>query len=681
MNLFDDIFLVPRKESVLRKPPPVPHTGWTCPRDFPNLSNAVVIGLDTETKELDFEHGPGWSRGQGHIIGFSLSAIDNYGNEGKWYFPVRHEYMPEQNHPYPQQCFNWLRDVLNSPYVPKVGANLIYDLGWLTEENIFVQGELHDVQFAESLLVNDAVTNLDYLGGKYFNQGKETDLVYQWCAEAYGGNVNGKQRSNLWRAPPALVGPYAESDAMLPLRVFEKQRPLLLNEGLWEVYRLECDNIPLIIEMRRQGVRIDVSAAERMFTEVQLLIEQGEADLTALAGKPIKASNPTEIGELLTKFGIKVPLTQTTKKYSVTKPFLKALTHPIGKKINEVRTLTKLRDTFVKGYLLERNVNGIIHGSFNPLKGDEDGGADSGRFSSSNPNLQNIPSRSDLGKKLRSCFIPDDGHDCWQKSDQSQVEYRMLVHDAVSMDANGNDTRADEVRAQFNAEPNTDYHKLTQALVKRESGVYIPRNADECTAETGTLTIKEINFGLLYGMGEGKMAKTAGFSKEKSKLVFAAYHSGNPYVKATMDYYSKMVQEVGYVPTLLGRRTRFDLWEPIDIDYMNRAIPLPYMDAIRQYGPRIQRSDAHKGINRRLQGGAADQMKVAMRDLWKSGVIHVIGVPKLTVHDELDWSVKDRSREQNEAYKEADRIMKECVPLRIPLKVDTKRGPNWGAIG
>jgi DNA polymerase I-like protein with 3'-5' exonuclease and polymerase domains len=679
IDFFGDEELAIRKKSVLRRPPPTPRTGWKYPREFPNLSSAVMIGVDTETKELDFDHGPGWSRNQGHIIGFSLSAIDAAGNVGKWYWPLRHEYEPEDNHPNPTQCFNYLRDVMNT-HIPKVGANLIYDAGWLTEENIYIQGELHDVQFAESLLVNDAEVNLDYIGNKYVGKGKETNDLYSWLAEAYGGSANGKQRANLYRSPPSLCGPYAEDDAALPIFILRKQRPLLHAEQLWQVYRVECDLIPLTVLMRRNGVRIDVPKAERMFTEVDVQVTRANKELETIAGRPIEVTKASDLAPLFDSLGIKYPMTSGTKKPSITKPWLKTLTHPIGRKINDIRQLIKLRDTFIKGYLLERNVNGIIHCSFNPLKGD-DSGADSGRYSSSNPNLQNVPSRSDLGKAIRSCFIPDDGHECWEKNDQAQVEYRMLVHDAVSVDAEGNDTRADEVRAQYHDNPNTDYHKLTQQLVQRESGVLIPRNGEECTAETGTLTIKEINFGLLYGMGQGKMAKTAGFNAAKSKLVFEAYHAGNPYVKATMDHYANLVNTQGYVTTLLGRRTRFDLWEPMDINYMERAIPLPYNQAIRQYGSRIQRAHTHKAINRRLQGGAADQMKMSMLTAWKAGVFHVIGIPKLTVHDELDHSVIDSSPVQNEAYAELHRIMRDCIPLRIPLKVDSKRGPNWGSIG
>ena len=187
-----------KKRAALRLPPPVPETGWRAPTELPNLRGAVVIALDTETKEPDFDHGPGWGRGKGHIVGVSLAAIDAHGNRGKWYFPVRHEVEPEMNLP-PERVFSWLKSVLETPHIPKVGANLLYDIGWLTTENIYVTGELHDVQFAEALLKEDGEVNLEHLGQKYCKTGKDSDILYRWLAEAYGGDANDKQRANLSR--------------------------------------------------------------------------------------------------------------------------------------------------------------------------------------------------------------------------------------------------------------------------------------------------------------------------------------------------------------------------------------------------------------------------------------------------------------------------------------------------
>lgn len=648
-----------KRKAALRIPPPVPDTGWSPPREFPNLSAAVVIALDTETWEPDFSHGPGFGRGKGHIVGFSLAALDRDGNRGKWYFPVRHELAPEDNLD-PATCFRWLKTVLETPHIPKVGANLLYDVGWLTTENVYVQGELHDVQFAEALLNEEGEVSLEYLGKKYCDEGKDSSLMYQWLAEAYGGSANGEQRGNIHRAPPRLAGPYGEGDADLPLRVFEKQWPLLVAEGLTDVYRMECDSIYLLTQMRLSGVNIDLRAAEQLYVELEKDIEGLYAQLHAQTGVLANVNSGADLAKIFDKVGVTYPRTAKGAP-SFRKEFLNTVEHPIADLVREIREHDKIRGTFVKSYLLESNVNGRVHCQFHPLRGD-DGGTRSGRFSSDKPNLQNIPVRSALGKRIRKLFIPDEGHLCWEKNDYSQIEYRFLVHFAVG-------DGADAARKRYNDDPKTDYHVMTQELVKNIAKILIERKP-----------IKNINFGLLYGMGEPKLARQAGIAKNLAKEVFKAYHTGNPYVKATMDATANEAQVRGFVTTVLNRRSRFNLWEPRQINYEQRATALPYNLAIQNYGCDIQRAHTHKAINRRLQGSAADIIKRGMHTCWKEGVFNVIGVPKLQVHDELDFSVREDTKEQAEAFGYMRHVLATALPLRVPVIVDTGRGINWGAI-
>lgn len=650
-----------KRKAELRRPPPIPETGWRPPAYFPNLSNAKVIAFDTETREPDFDRGPGWGRGKGHIIGFSVAAIDGDGNRGAWYFPVRHEVEPEYNLD-PSACFRWLKMVLETPHIPKVGANLIYDIGWLTTENIYVEGELHDVQFAEALLKEDGFVGLDYLGKKYVADGKDTDTLYQWLAEAYGGSANGDQRANLYRAPARLVGPYAEQDADLPLRVLDKQWPILHQEGLGDVYRMECDLIYLMVRMRLTGVNIDVPKAEQLYVGLGLEVDQLYAQFNQLAGFAANVNSAGDLAKILGGAGLHFPQTATGKP-SFRKEWLEANAdlHPAIALILDIRAHEKIRDTFIKGYLLEGNVNGRVHCNFHPLRGDS-GGTRSGRFSSDCPNLQNIPVRSKMGKRVRECFIADDGHIAWEKNDYSQIEYRFLAHFAVG-------PGADDVRARYNSDPRTDYHVMTQLLVKEKSGREIERKP-----------IKNINFGLLYGMGEPKLARQIGVERAVASEIFKAYHVGNPYVKATMQQAIDEAQELGFITTIMNRRSRFEMWEPTTIDYENRAIPMRYQQALRQWGSRIKRAHTHKAINRRLQGSAADMIKKGMHQCYREGVFDVIGVPKLQVHDELDFSVIDNSPAQVEAYRYMRHVLENALPLRIPVLVDSGRGPNWGAV-
>lgn len=639
--------------AVVRAQPPIPDTGWRPPQEFPNLSGARVLAVDTETKETDWDHGPGWGRGAGHIVGVSIATDDLR----RWYFPVRHEVEPEYNLN-PDNVFAWLRDALANPHQPKVGANLIYDLGWLAEENVEVAGELVDVQHAEALLDERGEVNVDYLGEKYLGEGKETSLLYRWCADYYGGSPNGDQRGNIWRAPPRLVGPYAEQDAIVPLRVARAQYPLLEAEGLLPVLRMENGLIRLMIAMRRAGVTVDVQRAEELRHKLLGLQQEAQGRLDHIAGTRIEVSKSASIARAFDAMGLKYPLTPTGKP-SFTQAFLKAQSNPVADLINTVRKLDKLRGTFVESYVLNSHVNGKIHGQFHLLRGDESG-TRSGRLSSSDPNLQNIPARDpELAPMVRGMFIPDPGHKQWRKYDYSQIEYRFLVHFAEG-------PGAAEVRQQYADNPDTDYHEFVIAMIKDMTGFVLDRKP-----------AKNINFGLIYGMGIPKLLRTLGLTKDEGEKLFAAYHKAIPYAKAAMEYCSGVAQETGIITTILGRRSRFDLWEPQGYrndDEEARALPLDA--AIRTYG-HIRRAYTHKALNRRLQGSAADLMKYAMWRCWEDGVFAATGVPRLTVHDELDFSDPGGC---DDAFNYMQHLMENALPLRVPVRADPEVGPDWGNV-
>lgn len=673
-GLFDDDVLGGlKKQSSIRVPPPTPETGWRPPQAFPNLASAVAISIDVETKEPDFDHGPGWGRKKGHIVGFSVGALDALGNIGRWYFPVRHEVEPEYNLD-PDTCFRWLKTILETPHIPKIGANLIYDVGWLTTENIFIQGDLHDVQFAEALLNEEGTVALDYLAQKYTGAGKETSILYEWCATAYGGDVNGKQRANIWRASPRIVGLYGEADAALPLEIIQKQWPMLHAEGLMDVYRMECDSIVLLVKMRLTGVAVDLNAAEQLYGELGGDIHRLNEQLYTQTGVRANVNSSAELAKVFDAVGLSYPHTDAGNP-SFKKEFLQGVDHPVGQTIREIREHEKIRGTFIRSYLLESNVDGRIHCSFHPLRGDE-GGTRSGRFSSDSPNLQNIPVRTELGKRVRKLFVPDAGHIAWEKNDYSQIEYRFLAHFAVG-------PGSDNLREEYNANPRTDYHDNTYYRLCPFMG-WNPENKD--TAKLYRKPVKNINFGLLYGMGKDKLSRAlmeyfqGKLGKSQINELFDAYHSANPYVKATMEETGNFAKEHGFIQTILNRRSRFNAWEPRQINHQNRARSLPYELALRNYGADIQRSETHKAINRKLQGSAADMIKRGMHRCYKEGVFDVIGVPKLQVHDELDFSVIDDSPQQKEAYRYMRYVLENAIQLRVPVLVDSGRGPNWGVV-
>lgn len=641
-----------RKRSEQQRPlAPIPETGWKAPVGFPNLTEAVVLSIDTETWDPDLEtSGPGWARNRGHIVGFSVGAMDARGNTGEWYFPLRHTVCPEENLD-PETCLNWLAEQLKDMR-PKVGANLIYDIGWLAQEGVAVNGPLYDVQHAEALLDERARVSLETLAGKYLGEHKDTSVMYQWQADSYGGNPTDRQRKNIWRTPPSLVGHYGESDAALPLKIIQHQWPLLEKENLLDLFHMECELIPLLVAMRFRGVPVDVPRAEELYETMGLEVVDLERQLQNTVGFPCSVNSSDDLARAFDAFGIPYGKTATGKP-SFTAGFLDSVTHPVGKLITDIRQREKLRGTFIKSYILDNHVDGVVYGSFNQLRG-EKGGTRSGRFSSDSPNLQNIPTRTELGKQIRRIFA--DKYRPWRKYDYSQIEYRFLVHFAVG-------PGSDEIRAAYHADPDLDYHKITHGMIKEITGLDLIR-----------AYVKNINFGLIYGEGESSLSHNLGVTLAKGKEMFSAYHNAVPYAKATMEATSKEAEIYGVITTILGRRSRFDLWEPAS--WEDRRPPLSYAAALAKYG-RIKRAYAYRALNRRLQGSAADQMKLAMHKCWKDGIFAETGVPSLTVHDELDFIDPGG---KDEAFREMQHVMETCMDLRVPIRADYEIGPNWGDV-
>lgn len=660
---WEDVQTKGARNTYARPMPSIPETGWKAPTYFPNLSQAPCICFDVETYDPGIGDGvgPGWARGLGHIVGVAVGVPGG----GRWYFPIRHETMPEDNLD-PVHVFAWLRDTLGNPKQTKLGANIIYDVGWLRQEGVHVAGPLVDVQYAEALLCEASPVALDFLGMKYLEEGKVSGPLYSWLSDWFGGpSDSDKLRAHIYKSPPCLVGPYAEGDVDLPLRVIEKQYPLLAREGLLPVFEMECGLIPLLVEMRFAGVSVDIRKAEEVQATLGERIITLQKSLNHLCGGEVNVNAPQSLATAFDRLGIHYNRTKPSDKApegrpSFTKDYMATVDHPAARLVEEIKTCRKMKGTFVESYILNSHVNGKVYGEFHLLKG-EDGGTRSGRFSSSNPNLQNIPSRDKvLGPLMRSMFVPDAGHRQWRKYDYSQIEYRLLAHHAVGRGS-------DELRQVYCNDPDTDYHVLTQLLVQDFTGQKIDRKP-----------IKNINFGLIYGMGVDKLARSLGLSEREGRKLFAAYHEAAPFAKATMEQCSNEAQAYGIITTILGRRSRFDSWEPVEVDYKNRAIPLPYHKALMRYG-QIKRAMTHKALNRRLQGGAADLMKAAMLQCWKDGIFSRTGVPRLTVHDELDFS-DDGSSSSDEAFREMRHVLETAVRLRVPVQADYEVGPSWGSV-
>jgi DNA polymerase I-like protein with 3'-5' exonuclease and polymerase domains len=314
--------------------------------------------------------------------------------------------------------------------------------------------------------------------------------------------------------------------------------------------------------------------------------------------------------------------------------------------IVEARETNKTHSTFLQPYLDFSAKTGRIHPHVNQMR-NEDGGTVTGRLSMANPNLQQVPARHEIiGPLVRSLFLPEEG-ELWASNDFSSQEPRLLVHYAHLLDLPGANRMVDA----YNNDPNTDFHQMVadMAGIKRKAA-------------------KTIGLGLMYGMGKGKLGGELDLSAEEASELINTFHTKVPFLKGTVNAVMKRIEHPasgGSIRTLLGRKCRFPLWEPVEWG-VNKA--LPREQAVIEYGQRIKRAGTYKGLNRLIQGSAADQTKAAMVALAKAGFD-----PILQVHDELALSVT--SREQAQAAAE---IMANAVRLEVPSRCDVEVGPSWG---
>jgi DNA polymerase I-like protein with 3'-5' exonuclease and polymerase domains len=292
--------------------------------------------------------------------------------------------------------------------------------------------------------------------------------------------------------------------------------------------------------------------------------------------------------------------------------------------------------------ILDHNVNGRIHGELHPLRSDR-GGTVTGRFSSSKPNLQQVPARHDeIGPLIRGVFIPEEDM-YWGAFDYSQQEPRLTVHYAYK-------TQQPEAEEAVDAYKNkdADFHQVVADM-----------------ANISRKEAKIINLGLSYGMGKDKLIKQLGISPSEAEELFDTYHSRVPFIKGLRDQCARLGGNRGYIVTLLGRKCRFNLYEP---RFEYGKTPLPIDQALEEYGQDIRRAYTHKAMNRLIQGSAADMTKQAMVDLYREGIL-----PHTQIHDELDISV-----DSLETSQKIIEIMTDCVKISVPNKVDAEIGHSWG---
>ena len=616
---------------MIQKPIFSPQVEWLPPTEFPDLSKYDEIAIDLETKDPELKTmGSGSVTGRGHIVGIAVAVHDWAG-----YYPIKHEGGGNMDH---GMVTRWLQDVLKTP-ADKIFHNAMYDVCFLRAERFEIQGRIIDTMIAGSLVDENRFRyDLGSMGRDYVGRGKN-EAVLAETAKEWGIDA----KSEMYKLPAMYVGAYAEADAQLTLDLWQEMKKEIINQDIEDIFKLETELFPCLVDMRFLGVRVDTEAAYEL--KQKLLAEEKEClrIVQKETGVDTQIWAARSIAQVFEKLHLPFDRTEKTNSPSFTKNFLQNHPHPIVQKIARAREINKAHTTFIDTIIKHEHL-GRIYAEINQLRSDS-GGTVTGRFSYANPNLQQIPARNkELGPMIRSLFIPE--QDCkWGVFDYSQQEPRLVVHYAALQ----NMYAVGDVLDAYN-DGDADFHKIVAEMAN------IPREQ-----------AKTINLGLFYGMGKNKLQAELGVNKEKAQELFRQYHSRVPFVKQLMDSVMSRAQDRGRIRTLLGRLCRFHLWEPNQFGIHK---PLPHDAALAEHGPGIRRAYTYKALNRLIQGSAADMTKKAMIDLYKEGI-----TPHIQVHDELDISVE--SKAHADKIKE---IMEGAVALEVPNKVDYESGTNWGNI-
>jgi len=618
---------------------------WVPPSELPDLTECKEIAIDVETRDPHIKtKGPGWPTKDGEVIGYAVAT-----HHWSGYLPVKHFGGGNLDEGIVKR---WLQKQLACS-ADKIMHNAQYDLGWLRAEGFAVHGRVIDTMVTANLLDENRFSySLNALGYDYLGKVKSEKGLTE-AARDFGVDPKGE----MWKLPAMYVGQYAEMDATLTLDLWTKFKSMIETDGLTDIWTLETELIPYLVEMTMRGVRVDLDRAERSKQEVMKRERDLLKEIKDLAGVPVDIWAAASIAKAFDALSVPYPRTEKGAP-SFTKSFLTDHQHPLAQAIAQARAYNKINGTFIDGILKYVGPDGRVHGHINQIRSD-DGGTVSGRISMSNPNMQQIPSRDPiLGPMIRSLFLPDEGKQ-WASIDFSQQEPRLAVHyaDAYGRSINNPLAGVEEIVRAYNTDPNTDFHTMVAEMAG------LPRKQ-----------AKAVGLGIIYGMGAKKMADDLDIAVDEAKAVIAQFNKTLPFLKALNTGVQNRLEDPrssGSIRSIKGRKCRFELWEPASFG-MNKA--MKYEEAVAAYGPttRLQRAMTYKALNRLIQASAADMTKSAWLDCCKAG-----HVPMLQVHDELAFSVQD----VDEARKLSS-IMSNAVPLCVPNKCDIDIGPSWGeAVG
>jgi DNA polymerase I-like protein with 3'-5' exonuclease and polymerase domains len=602
------------------------------PDELKDLRGHKEIAIDLETNDPHLKQlGSGNVTNRGHIAGVAV-AVEGWSG----YYPIQHEQGGNMDK---KLVLEWLQDILKQENTTFIFHNAMYDVCWLRSAGLTIKGPIVDTMIAASLIDENRLSyQLNTLSKHYVGIGKDEKILIE-AAKEYGLDP----KADMWRLPSMFVGQYAERDAESTLKLWQRLKVELYNQELMDVFTLETKLFPCLVDMRFKGVRVDLEKAQNIKLNLIKREETLIKKIKNLTGVDVEIMAARSIAKAFDKLKLPYDRTAKSNEPSFTKNFLQNHPHELPQAIAEARELNKAHSTFIDS-ITKHEVNGRIHADINQIRSDA-GGTVTGRFSMSNPNLQQIPARHpELGPMIRSIFIPEEKH-VWGSFDYSQQEPRILVHYAKLQNLTG----VDEIVDAYNA-GDADFHQVVadMAGIERKQA-------------------KTINLGLMYGMGKNKLMAELGLMKESAEKLIRQYHSKAPFVKQLMDNVSRKANDRGRIRTLGGRACHFDLWQPVQFGVFK---PLPLEQARKEYDEPLKRAFTYKALNKLIQGSAADMTKKSMVALYKNGII-----PHIQIHDEVDISIE--SQKQAEDIIE---IMESAVELQVPNKVDYEKGDNWGEI-
>ena len=608
---------------------------WKKPESYPDLSDRSIIAVDLETRDPNIKtKGPGWATKDGEIVGIAVAA-DGF----KGYFPIGHEAGGNMDK---NMTLKWYKQLMENN-VDKVCHNASYDIGWTRSLGIKTNGKIYDTMIAGALINEDRFSySLNALAFDYLGEIK-SEAQLKEKAEEWG--LDAKQ--DMWRLPAGYVGQYAEQDAELTLKLWNRFKTEIQQQNLTSIFNLETELLPILIEMREHGIRVDLDKASQLKKDFIKEENKKLAEIKKLTNIDVEIWAAASVAKAFDALKVPYERTAKTQAPSFTTNWLHNCPHPIAKLIRETREMNKFHSTFIDS-ILRYEHKGRIHAEINQLKSDS-GGTATGRLSMSNPNLQQIPARNkEFGKQIRSLFLPDEGKQ-WGSFDYSQQEPRLVVHYASSVD-DGFEGSYELIKA-YN-DDNADFHQVVAEMAD------IPRSQ-----------AKTINLGMFYGMGKNKLALELGINIDQANAILNAYNERVPFVKMLSNRCMSTADKKGCVVTIRGRHCRFDRWEPKTFG-IHKSMTREEAESKYDRGM-IKRAMTYKALNRLIQGSAADQTKQAMIDCYNTG-----HRPLLQIHDELCFNISSEKDKQEIVYK-----MEHClddIPLKVPSKVDIALGDNWG---